>query len=487
MPGSMKERKEETKLAASYERKFVFLTPQDKGYELVLGKPPKGHLEIERKKEKLNVKVFVENLKEMDYQVQLFDHEGKYACLGDLSVGANGKADEKFSTSSSNVKGSQLDLKDFEVIVIRALGEEYKREAPLVAWLKGKKGKAPIAISQGKSSSPVKAKEEPPEPEKEIKEEVKENKDFQEAQKQQDPAELEEMEQDQQEEKGEQPFAEERDQKEEEEREQQENPLEELLEEPLEEDTIEETTDKELTREEPLTIEAVPEPPIPEEEPSGEVQQKLEDNSPQQEMVELEEIYSDSKEDFSSKGEYVVDYEKPLSGEGHQSEDNGINLESPYFYINENLESLENTLTPYTPFTPGLKGHKWWKITGQEENLKGFYLFFNGSFVPITYPYMEYGNIGDIYVKKYNHRIFGMVFDEKYSKKYPTYYVYGIPGRMCIQDQPFQGNTGYLYWHPAQSHKRQRGVMGYWLLYVDTHSGTIAVPKRPTIPPIYRE
>src|SRR5699024_12504730 len=69
--------KEEIKLSTSYERKFVFLSPQDKGYESVLGNPPKGHLEIERKKATLILKVFVENLKEMDYEVQLFDHEEK--------------------------------------------------------------------------------------------------------------------------------------------------------------------------------------------------------------------------------------------------------------------------------------------------------------------------------------------------------------------------------------------------------------------------
>lgn len=483
----MKERKEEIKLSTSYERKFVFLSPQDKGYESVLGNPPKGHLEIERKKATLILKVFVENLKEMDYEVQLFDHEENYVSLGDFSVGSNGKAGKKFNTSSVNVKGSQSGLKDFEVIVIRALGEEHKRKAPLVAWLKGKKGKVPVAISQEKGATSTETKKEPIELEKQIQEEWKEkpteNKETQEITEQKAIVKSKEPEQ------KEQLLVKE---KEEEEKNHQEKPLEETIE--------QEFTNEDSIEGGPSVVESEAEFSNQEKDFSEKIQEKIEESPFKQERIELEsreqqieerpiesgKMHLDPEEGLSDQEEYVIDYEEPLKKEGEGNEENAINLESPYFYINENLKSLQDTLTPYTPFTPGLKDHKWWQITGQEENLERFYLFFNGSFVPITYPYMKYQNIGNVYVKKYNYRIFGMVFDEKYSRKSPLYYVYGIPGRMCIQDQPFQGNTGYLYWHPAQSHERQRGVMGYWLLYVDAHSGTIAVPKRPTIPPIYR-
>ena len=57
-------------MASSYERKFVFLEPQDKGFEGTAGGAPKGHIEIERRGRGLSLRLFVENLKEMTYQVQ---------------------------------------------------------------------------------------------------------------------------------------------------------------------------------------------------------------------------------------------------------------------------------------------------------------------------------------------------------------------------------------------------------------------------------
>ncbi len=501
--------KEEMRLALSYERKFVFLSPEDKGYESTIGKIPKGHIEIERKKDKLNFKVFVENLKEMEYQIQLFDSQDHCVILGYLSVGDNGKGQGEYHTNSGNVMGCGKHWDEFDIIVIRPIGKEHSRKTPLVAWLKGTKRQIPLPrqeegmspqlepIDQESSEEPLPTSEKSIE-ESKVDEEKKMEQIVPEEQKEILEEEIVESVQQEQgvveEEKG---LEERLGQSEQDwqvpELSQISNSPKEL--EPMEEETLEEET----MEEEPVAEETLEEEPVQEEITQEPFQEKQEfENLPigfypvePPEAPYEQETKSIDGEASLEEEEYLIDFNRDLNEsledelyEEYQEKDQKVNLESPYYYINENLDRIQNTFTQCIPFDPPLKNYKWWKITGQEESLEQFYLFFNGSFVPLTYPYMEYRNIGDIFIKKYNHRLFGMVFDEEYHKDRPRYYVYGIPGRLCIQDQPFQGNTGYLYWHPAKYYKNQKGSMGYWLLYVDTQTGALAVPKRPTIPPI---
>lgn len=411
--------KEEIRVTLSYERKFLFLSPADKGYEFTIGKIPKGHIEIEKKKNKLNFKVFVENLKEMEYQIQLFDSQDESITLGYLLVEEQGKGQASYQTDVENMMGSKKSWNDFDILILRPLEKQPVGKIPLVGWLKGTKRQIPILKEEQKSSSQSKS----------IKQEDQESSEPIIEQKQ---------------EKISQPSLQEREQE-------QENTK--------KEDLVQES--------ENISIGFYP-------KASSEILYKEE---------EREELKKDSLMTEKDTIEKIDPEEKQSMKEGNE-ENEKRNLESSCYYINENLDKIETILTPCTPFDPPLKNHKWWKITGQEEVLEQFYLFFNGFFVPLMYPYMKYRNIGEIYKKKYNYKLFGMVCDEKNVKNHLKYYVYGIPGRLCIQEQPFQGNTGFLYWHPAKYYKKEKGAMGYWLLYVDSKTGSIAVPKCPTIPPI---
>lgn len=80
---------------------------------------------------------------------------------------------------------------------------------------------------------------------------------------------------------------------------------------------------------------------------------------------------------------------------------------------------------------------------------------------------------------------FGLVSENQNNVEKLRYFVYGIPGRFYMQEQPFRGSTGYLYW---QSEDMVKGEdMGYWLLYVDVHTGKIVIPRRPVKPPLNKK
>lgn len=418
-------------MASLFERKFVFLSPEDKGYEIAIGKTPKGHIEIERKDDRLSFKVFVENLKEMVYQIQLFTFGGKYVVLDEISVGRSGKQEGKVNTNNSDVLNSGISWQEFDVIVIRPLGQEHSRKVPLVAWLnntKGTKGQVPYIIEENKHGLM----------ENKIKNEKEIQMGFQ---------------------------------------------VEDQFTEELEEKKIEE----ERIEDEQIVEEYIEEEQIVEQEIHVEQEAVQEKNIEQKQdpYSRLEEYWvnldRDNKEEKLEQE--VEEVEEKVEQEAEQEVEPEVEPETPYYYINKNIEQLEKAVPEIKPFKPPIKNHKWWKIMKDQKDLEGFYLYYNGSFVNLTYPYMGYRNIGEVYVEEYNHMIFGIVFDKNVERK-PSYYVYGIPGRLCMQDQPFQGNTGFLYWHPAEGNNKEKGAMGYWLLYVEAHSGVIAVPKRPTIAPV---
>ena len=104
---------------AKFEREFVFFSSEDKGYEVATGKNPRGHIEIERKGERLNFKIFIENLKEMIYQIQLFTFGGNYVILDEISIGKGGKKEGQYRINSLNVLNSGIRWQEFDVVVIR--------------------------------------------------------------------------------------------------------------------------------------------------------------------------------------------------------------------------------------------------------------------------------------------------------------------------------------------------------------------------------
>lgn len=119
--------------------------------------------------------------------------------------------------------------------------------------------------------------------------------------------------------------------------------------------------------------------------------------------------------------------------------------------IKEYIKGVVKYLKEVKPFEWELEGYRWWMVDWG----------------------MIYG-----YPGRY---LIGLYYDEKGDIKY---LVYGIPGRFCLQEQPFGGLTGFSYWHPVKGHLRKFGEKGYWLLHIDAESGNIVYPLKPTPPPV---
>ncbi len=115
------------------------------------------------------------------------------------------------------------------------------------------------------------------------------------------------------------------------------------------------------------------------------------------------------------------------------------------------IGNIVNYLKEIKPFECEMPGYKWWRID----------LSFAGGV--------------------YNYYLVGFYYENNNIR----YLTYGMPGRFCIQEQPFGGMTGFVYWHPTNGNDRKFGEEGYWILHIDANTGRIAVPLIPTPPPLF--
>jgi len=56
------------------------------------------------------------------------------------------------------------------------------------------------------------------------------------------------------------------------------------------------------------------------------------------------------------------------------------------------------------------------------------------------------------------------------------YYIYGVPGKFTIGEQPFKGITGFNTWYESNE------GTGYWVLYIDPMTGKTIHPINPMVP-----
>ena len=164
-----------------------------------------------------------------------------------------------------------------------------------------------------------------------------------------------------------------------------------------------------------------------------------------------------------------------------KTENKGGIFNNTIFYLWENLDKLDNILELADPFKQRIQNHKWWYVKEFDTDIQYYCILYNGYLMPMIYPFMNYKNIHAIS----RDWIFGVVTEDSGDKKLLKYFVYGIPGRFYMQEQPFRGSTGYLYLQSEDVVKSE--PMGYWLLYVDVHTGKIVIPRRPVKPPLNKQ
>ena len=130
------------------------------------------------------------------------------------------------------------------------------------------------------------------------------------------------------------------------------------------------------------------------------------------------------------------------------------------------------------PFEYSLENYRFWEVEYDEKNAyKGFLPFYNymvNMYYP--YPFMSRTTTCQSLMRRYDHYIFGILEQDNDIK----YYVYGVPGRFTLSDQPYRGTTGFVTW--VESKMKSTEKVGYWLLHIEPLSGKIVTPLTPTKP-----
>jgi len=132
---------------------------------------------------------------------------------------------------------------------------------------------------------------------------------------------------------------------------------------------------------------------------------------------------------------------------------------------------IENALKDFptvNPFVSNLQEYTWWQIPYNYQTIYRSYMPFISYIDSIKGPVNYYASkmLQTIYL--HQHHIFGVLYDTKGVAKY---YAYGIPGRKHPSEQPYEGATGFTYWHPCHSGPHDMYSHGYWILLVDPKTG----------------
>lgn len=75
------------------------------------------------------------------------------------------------------------------------------------------------------------------------------------------------------------------------------------------------------------------------------------------------------------------------------------------------------------------------------------------------------------YIRKHKHFMLGYKCDKEGNLRY---IVYGIPGTKSIDDQPYEGKTGFVTW----VNDEDRDGIGCWLMFYDFKNSTVVVPMQ---------
>ncbi|QXM06866.1 hypothetical protein [Crassaminicella indica] len=419
-----------------YRRYFIILDKEDDGFENKQGKKPKGYAKIETKNGKGVLSQYIQNMKYFDngeyiyrgYLIGTKDGKQLHADNGVFVIDENGKGELTWKFDPNNVDGKGNSLSDFNVIAIVAESAEKREkwEAPLVGFIDKKRVDWKHVLKNGhKIQEKLEVSKEQIIEKKAVQEIHDSNEEVKEAIVEKEDLKVEEVEH-------------------------------------IEKEV--EDIHKEALKEE--SVEAI-----------GPMEQKTEGQ----------------KEVKVKKEEFTEEYPHKDSNDQHERIDYGemkyYDCKNPHQYYHQYFKMIcgyvENILKYYKeiePFEKNIDDCRWWRIDFSQQTLYRNFLPFYG-YVNNMYCYIPYKHYMGYYpqqVYKYKHYIFGIKSDKNND---PIYYLYGIPGRFIFNDQPYEGMTGFVYWHPIEDKSPEKGDYGYWILHIDAKTGKVAIPLKPTIPP----
>lgn len=499
-----------------YRRYFIILDREDSGFDNKPGKSPKGYTKIEIKNGKGILSHFVQNLKYDEkepyiyrgYLVGTAGNQPIYADSGSIVIDQQGKGELNWRFDPENVDGKGNPIDAFNVIAI--VGEKLGSvsaavTAPLVGFMDKKKVPWKNAFMGKLSSQSQGAVEKAVEPIREklnVEIEKTETEDIHLLKRMEEDIEKVSV-------------------------------AEAVPEEIIEKASIIETA-PEQNIEKPLVVEIASEENRAEDAPEAvkeeEIIEKAEIRDVDEEKEKrpetsypLESIFEKPIEEMEAKTVKIEEEQtaeepeisKTEAAEGKIQEQELHQMAPPHrgiFNQYQNLESeqmkyyrtktsqhynqqnfkmavnyVKNILKHYEktePFESNLEGYQWWKVPSSPQTMqRGFPPFYGYvSNMYTYYPYMNHMTGYPDLIYKYQHYIFGLKVDENDE---PVYFVYGVPGKFALSEQPYEGMTGFVYWHSIQDKEAKLGDDGYWILHIDARTGSVAMPLKPTPPPGY--
>ena len=132
--------------------------------------------------------------------------------------------------------------------------------------------------------------------------------------------------------------------------------------------------------------------------------------------------------------------------------------------VGEYFESIAGGLEVVSDAYREIKHCKWYNIPVNDLNEMCNMSNYN-RYTVAYYPMLNYYP----YIRKYGNFRMGYKCDREGNLKY---IVYGIPGRNVLEEQPYEGKTGFVTWVKDEN----REGLGCWLMFYDFRNSTVVVP-----------
>lgn len=476
-----------------YRRYFVMLEVEDKSFGTVKNEGPKGYGKIEVKNDQGTLAIYCQNLKTGNngdrYRWYLINtkKEGEPAIVevGPMEVDEKGKGEVVWEFNAENVRGSMEEIDNFNVLILAVQNKDDKGNLfiPLVGYIDKEKPTAwRYALEKHlyipsikekeidpKAASP-KPQEEPSIPEKlhehietdkeyiPIKDDIKEiiDQDIEEQIKENQSMSIKD------------------------EIENKNQPAEDQIEKEIVKETeekvieqsnifVEEEIEKEGSQQ---AEEKVVEQSnvVAEEEIKKESSKQTEEEAVEQSnMLAEEEIEKESSKQIEEK--MVEQNNIFVKEENNTLLEDEINSEESYGVQMQGY--IENALKDFPkvdPFVNNLEDYIWWQIPYNHQTIYRSYMPFILYVDSVRGPINYYASKMMQTIYLHQHHIFGILYEENNVAKY---YAYGIPGRKLSSEQPYEGATGFTYWHPCDPGPQDINSHGYWILFIDPKNGKI--------------
>lgn len=423
-----------------YKRYFIILETEDKESGVFKNEGPKGHGKIEVKNDEGTLSINCQNLKKASnterYRWYLIntnkEEEPTIVEVGPMEVDDKGKGEVVWEFNAENVRGSMELIDDFNVLVLTVQNKEDKDNLfiPLVGYMGKEKSTSWRYALEKYLYIPIKTEN------KNKEKIVKEKKNIEEsnAEKKQTPDEDLKLESQK-----------------------------ETKEEPKKEEF-------KIKQEEALDNEDFQD----EEKPD----QKLMQEFKSEEKLRLNQDIK--KEDINNKTINSEEYSENIWDEKDREyipikadSEETLELENSSEFSLQMQGYIENALKEFPkvePFYNNLDDFTWWQIPYNHQTIYRSYMPFILYVDSLSLPANYYRSkmLQTVYLNR--HHIFGILYDENKKAKC---YAYGVLARNISSEQPYEGATGFNYWHPCDPQPHDLYSYGYWILKVDPKTGKV--------------